>query len=80
MAYFRLLASSVAAQLFGCFGLLDAGPYRLEGGGAGGVYIAAGLMDGGGRVRGCRQDEGGDECARVLGCSGNHYYTIFVIS
>jgi hypothetical protein len=30
LTYFRLLAPSVAAQLFGCFVLLDAGPYRLE--------------------------------------------------
>ena len=27
LTYFRLLVPSVAAQLFGCFGLLDAGPY-----------------------------------------------------
>jgi hypothetical protein len=33
LTYFRLLAPSVAAQLSGCFVLLDAGPYRLEGGG-----------------------------------------------
>ena len=34
LTYFRLWAPSVAAQLFGSFCLLDAGPYRLEGGGA----------------------------------------------
>jgi hypothetical protein len=33
MAYLGLLALSFAAQLSGCFVLLDAGPYRLEGGG-----------------------------------------------
>lgn len=32
IAYLSLLALRVAAQLFGCFVLLDAGPYRLEGG------------------------------------------------
>jgi hypothetical protein len=32
MAYLGLLALRVAAQAFGCFGLLDAAPYRLEGG------------------------------------------------
>jgi hypothetical protein len=50
MAYFRVLAPSVGAQLFGCFGLLDAGPYRLEGGGiTSGFILPVGLMDGGGR-------------------------------
>jgi hypothetical protein len=39
MAYFRLLAPSVVARLFGCFGLLDAGPYRLEGGGVRSGFI-----------------------------------------
>jgi hypothetical protein len=47
LTYFRLLVPSAAAQLLGCFVLLDAGPYRLEGGGVRRVYIAAGLMDGG---------------------------------
>jgi hypothetical protein len=47
MAYFRLLAQNVAAQLFGCFGLLDAGPYRVEGGGVtSGFVLPLGLMDG----------------------------------
>jgi hypothetical protein len=27
IAHFRFFAPSLAAQLFGCFGLLDAGPY-----------------------------------------------------
>lgn len=55
--YFRLLAQSVAAKLFGCFGSFDAGPYRLEGGGVrSGLILPLGLMEGG---KGCRQDEGG---------------------
>ena len=46
--YFRLLAQRVAAQLFGCFGSLDAGPYRLEGRGVtSGLILPLGLMDGG---------------------------------
>jgi hypothetical protein len=44
LAYSRLLAPGVAAQLSGCFGLLDAGPYRLEGGGVTGEFIL--LVDG----------------------------------
>ncbi len=40
--YVRLLAPSIAAQTFGCFVLLDVGPYRLEGGGTrSGFYVAA---------------------------------------
>ena len=48
MAYLGLLALRVAAQLFGCFVLLDAGPYRLEGGGvtSSGYILPLGLMDG----------------------------------
>ncbi len=50
LTYFRLLAPSVAAQLFGCFVLLDAGPYRLEGGGVtSGFILPLGLIDGGGQ-------------------------------
>ncbi len=46
---FAFLALSIAAQLFGCFVLLDAGPYRLEGGGVrSGLILLVGLMDGGG--------------------------------
>jgi hypothetical protein len=36
--YFRLLAPSVAAQLFGCFVVLDAGPYQMEEGQEVGLY------------------------------------------
>src|SRR5579862_354589 len=43
LTYFRLLAPSVAVQLFGCFGLLDAGPYRLEGGETSGFISPPGL-------------------------------------
>ena len=39
LTYFRLLAPSVAVQLSGCFVLLDAGPYRLEGGGVRSRFI-----------------------------------------
>ena len=39
MAYLGLLALKVAAQPFGCFVLLDAGPYRLEGGGVTSGFI-----------------------------------------
>ncbi len=50
LTYFRLLAPSVAAQLFGGFGFLGAGPYRLEGGGVtSGFILPLGLMDGSGR-------------------------------
>ena len=52
LTYVRLLAPSIAAQLFGCFVLLDAGPYRLEGGGiTSGLILPLGLMDGGKRVQ-----------------------------
>jgi hypothetical protein len=52
MAYLGLLALRVAAQLFGCFVLLYAGPYRLEGGGVrSGFILPLGLMDGGKRVQ-----------------------------
>lgn len=45
--YVRLLAPSIAAQLFGCFVLLDVGPYRLEGGGTrSGFYVAAEVDEG----------------------------------
>ena len=44
--YFRLLAQSVAAQLFGCFGLLEVGPYRMEiGGVTRELILPLGLMD-----------------------------------
>ncbi len=50
LTYVRLLAPSIAAQLFGCFVLLDAGPYRLEGGGiTSGFILPLRLMDKGGR-------------------------------
>ena len=55
------MAPGVAAQLSRCFGLLDAGLYRVEGGGVtSGFILPLGLMDGGGRKRleGCRQDDG----------------------
>jgi len=42
MAYMGLLALRVAAQAFGCFVLLDVGPYRLEGERVTSRYIAAG--------------------------------------
>lgn len=46
----HLLAPSVAAQLFRCFGLLDAGPYRLEGRGVTSrLILLLGLMGGSGR-------------------------------
>ena len=49
MAYRGPLALTVAAQLFGCFVSLDAGPYRLEGGGVTSEFILPlGLMDGAG--------------------------------
>ena len=76
LTYFRLLAPSTAAQLFGCFGLLDAGPYRLEGGGiTSGFILPLGLMDGGRRWA---PDEGwwvmnALEFGMKIG-SGNHYY------
>ncbi len=41
MIYLRLFALRVATDLFGCFGLLDARPYRSEGGATGRFYIAA---------------------------------------
>jgi hypothetical protein len=42
LTYVRLLAPSIAAQTFGCFVLLDVGPYRLVGGGTrSGFYVAA---------------------------------------
>jgi hypothetical protein len=42
LTYVRLLAPSIAAQHFGCFVLIDVGPYRLEGGGTrSGFYVAA---------------------------------------
>jgi len=78
MAYLGLLALRVAAQTFGCFVLLDAGPYRLEGGGVtGGFILPLGLMDEvEGRVRERAPDEGWSvmKCARVWDGSGNHYY------
>ena len=44
MAYLDLLTLRVAAQLFECFVLLDAGPYRLKRRrGNEWVYIAAGV-------------------------------------
>ena len=50
LTYVRLLAPSIAAQLFGCFVLLDAGPYRLEGGGiTSGFILPLRLMDKRGR-------------------------------
>ena len=50
MAYFRLLAPSVAAQLFCCFVLLDIGPYRLDGGGeTSGLILSLVRMDEGRR-------------------------------
>lgn len=49
-ALVRLLAPSIAAQLFGRFGLLDAGLYQLEGGGiTSGFIIPLRLMEEGGR-------------------------------
>src|SRR5882724_895698 len=39
MAYLGLFALKVASQVFGCFDLFDAGPYRLEGGGVSGRFI-----------------------------------------
>jgi hypothetical protein len=49
LTYFRLLAPSVAVHFFGCFGLLDAGPYRMEGGVTSRFILPLKLMDGGGR-------------------------------
>jgi hypothetical protein len=49
MVYLGLLALRVAAQLFGYFVLVDAGPYRLEGGVTSGFILPLGLIDGGGR-------------------------------
>jgi hypothetical protein len=59
----RSLPSRLAlTNSFGCFVLLDAGPYRLEGGGETSGFIAAG-------VDGQRWMDGvmGHECARGLG-------------
>jgi len=60
MAYLGLLTLRVAAQLFGCFVLLDAGPYRLEAGGVtSGLILPLGLMMDGGesqRVQAGRGD------------------------
>jgi hypothetical protein len=53
MAYLGLLALRVAAQLFKWFVLLDAGPYRLEGGGVtNGLILPLGLMDRGKSLNG----------------------------
>jgi hypothetical protein len=50
MAYLGLLALRVTAQLFGCFVLLDAKPYRLEEGAVtSGFVLPPGLMNKGGR-------------------------------
>jgi hypothetical protein len=50
MAYLSLLALRVAAQLFGCFVLLNAKPYRLDKGGVTSRFILPpGLIDEGGR-------------------------------
>jgi hypothetical protein len=62
MAYLGLLALRVAAQLFGYFVLLDAGPYRLEGGGATSGFILPLGVDGRRWMEeseGASQDEGG---------------------
>ena len=47
--------------------MLDAGPYRLEGGGVTCAYIAGG-DDG---LRWMEESEDAGEGARVLGCSAN---------
>jgi hypothetical protein len=71
MAYLGVLALRVAAQLFGCFVLLDAGPYRLEGGErTSGFILPLGLTDGGtGRWKSqrysARRGVIGRKCARV---------------
>jgi hypothetical protein len=56
MAYLGLLALRVVAQPFGCFVLLDAGPYQLEEGGIrSGFILPLGLKQSKvvRRIRGC---------------------------
>jgi hypothetical protein len=61
LTYVRLLAPSIAAQLFGCFVLLGVGPYRLEGGGiTSGFILPLRLTDKGEEEsEGARQTWGG---------------------
>jgi hypothetical protein len=69
MAYLGLLAVRVVAQLFGCFVLLDEGPYRLEGGGVRCEFMLPLTVEGG------RRNEMQDWTTNALKYpGGNHYY------